>query len=171
MNNITLRCAKSIALPTKVINLSLSSHSGSRNLRFHLFFFPLSFFLSSLREKESARRSTSSRNLDIDGRTRSLVFSSLSLSLYLSLSFPFSFSPFSLFFSRSLFFLSLRGPTRAERWAGSIDGGMILCNEGCGIFMPERAGARRPPRHTQARRGRCLSLLPLGVYSLCIAGG
>lgn len=155
LSNITLRCAKSIALPTKVINLSLSSHSrvAACDFIFFIFFIFLlslspsllfSFYQVSARKRV---RSASSRDLDTDGCIHTLSCFSRRPS-------P---SPSPLFLrSFALLFFSLprlsRGPTRAERWAGSIDGGMILCNEGCGIFMPERAGAGRPPRRTQARR-------------------
>lgn len=91
--------AKSIGLPTKVINLSLSAHPGSQ--RFHYYYF---FLTQSLREKEKfARHSASSREPDIVNLARVFVFLSFS-----SFFFPLP--------CRS------RGPTRAERWAGSIDG-------------------------------------------------
>lgn len=152
LNKITLGYAKSIALPTKVINLSLSAHPGSQ--RAISFFFYQEF--TRERERAAARRSVSSRVPDTVDLARIFVF-----------------LPFSSFFL-SLVVLAVQRE-RNDGPARSMDCGMILCNEGCGIFMPERAGARdrRPPRRIQARhtsRGRCLSL-PLGVYSLCIAGG
>lgn len=152
LNKITLGYAKSIALPTKVINLPLSAHPGSQRA--------ISFFfnLKLTRERES-RASYSFFARPGHRRPRAC--------LRISLVFLF-------FFSLPRVVLAVQRE-RNDGPARSMDCGMILCNEGCGIFMPERAGARdrRPPRRTQARhtsRGRCLSLPP-GVYSLCIAGG
>lgn len=96
LNKITLGYAKSIALPTKVINLSLSAHPGSQRA---ISFF---FYLGFTREREP-------RIAQLLRATR--TSSTSRVSSY--------FSRFPLFFSlprRS------RGPTRAERWAGSIDG-------------------------------------------------
>lgn len=133
LNNVTFGCAKSIALPRKVINLSSPPYPAVCTTSF---FYPG----SRKKKRESfARRSASSRGLDID------VSRALSC---------FSRFPLAFFFS----------PSSLSRYNenGSIDGwGMILCNEGCGIFMPERAGARdgRPPRRIQARHTSPGSLL------------
>lgn len=150
LNKITLGYAKSIALPTKVINLSLSAHPGSQRA--------ISFFLPGVYVRKREPRVAQLLRAPRTSST-SRVSS--------------CFSRFPLFFL-SLVVLAVQRE-RNDGPARSMDCGMILCNEGCGIFMPERAGARdrRPPRHTQTRHtswGRCLSLPP-GVYSLCIAGG
>lgn len=83
---LALGCAKSIALLTKVINLSLSVHPGSQRAIL-LFFFSL--FTEFTREKRTESRacgSASSRALDADGLVNVLVFLSFSsLFFFLSL--------------------------------------------------------------------------------------
>lgn len=72
---------------------------------------------------------------------------------------------YSAFLPPPLFFCCLcSNGIGVDRW------GMILCNEGCRIFMPERAS---PPRRSWQTRHAGLSPPPLylRLYSLCIAGG
>lgn len=142
LNNATLGCAKSIALPRKVINLS------SSRVRFH-------FFHPSLRKKKKRERERLRASLNqllrASGRRRG------SLVVFLS------------FFSR--FFFSPSALSRHNE-SGSIDGwGMILCNEGCGIFMPERAGASPRGAYRRDTRVRGVACRYHRGCSLCIAGG
>lgn len=109
----------------------------------------ISFFYPSLRKKKREREGEKERASRVAQLLRAAWTSTISRALSCFSRFPLAF-----FFS----------PSSLSRYNenGSIDGwGMILCNEGCGIFMPERAGARdrRPPRRIQARHTSPGSLL------------
>jgi len=125
LNNVTFDCAKSIALPRKVINLS----SSPRDFIF-LPEFTQEKEREGRRERASfARRSASSRGLNVDGLACTLVFLSFS----------------SRFFFLSLVSLAVQRE-RLDRWMGddSVQRGVRNFH----ARTSRRAGQAAPAAHT-----------------------